>query len=429
MPENVIVGVDEHSVCAEMGVEPGDVLLSINNMPIQDVFDYRYLTQEDSFDMLIRKRSGEEWLLEIEKHENEDLGISFDSGLMDEAKHCTNKCIFCFIDQLPKQMRPTLYFKDDDSRLSFLSGNYVTLTNMTDSEFNRILYYHLSPINVSVHATDPNLRMKMMGNAEAAHLMPKLKLLYDAGISMNYQVVLCKNVNDGKHMEETIRALAGFMPLAKSLSIVPTGLTKHREELLQLQLFDADDSRVVIRQVESFQTKFLKEQKTRFVYAADEFYLNAGTSCPSYKAYEDFPQLENGVGMTVLFEHEFFRALRAIKVMPRKTHVSIITGTAAYPLIERLCSEICSHDIIVDVYMIKNHFFGETITVSGLVTGRDILDELKGKELGERLLIPSNALRDGYFLDDMNLKELSIQLNTDVVEVKINGLALVQAIL
>jgi len=412
-----------------MGVEPGDVLLSINNMPVQDVFDYRYLTQEDTFDMLIRKKSGEEWLLEIEKYENENMGISFESGLMDEARECANKCMFCFIDQLPKQMRPTLYFKDDDSRLSFLSGNYVTLTNMTDLEFNRILYYHLSPINVSVHATDPNLRMKMMGNPKAAELLTKLKLLSDAGISMNYQVVLCKNVNDGKHLEKTINDLACFMPLAKSLSIVPTGLTKHREELPQLHPFDANDSRAVIRQIESFQAEFLKEQKTRFVFAADEFFLNAGLHFPSYRAYEDFPQLENGVGMAVLFEHEFFRALRVMKVMPRKTHVSIITGAAAYPLIKRLCSKICSNDIIVDVYMIKNHFFGETITVSGLLTGKDILDGLKGKHLGERLLVPSNALRDGYFLDDISLKELSIQLDTDVVEVKINGLALAQAIL
>jgi len=412
-----------------MGVEPGDVLLSINDMQVQDVFDYRFLTQEDSFDMLIRKRSGEEWLLEIEKYETEDMGISFENGLMDEAKHCTNKCIFCFVDQLPKQMRPTLYFKDDDSRLSFLSGNYVTLTNMTDLEFNRILYYHLSPINVSVHATDPKLRVKMMGNPKAAHLMSKLKLLYDAGISMNYQVVLCKNVNDGKRMEDTISELAGFMPLAKSLSVVPTGLTRHREELPLLQPFDANDSRVVIKQIESFQTKFLKEHKTRFVFAADEFYLNAGKSCPSYKAYEDFPQLENGVGMTVLFEYEFFQALRAVKAMPRKTHVSLVTGAAAYPLIKRLCSKICSRDVVVEIHMIKNHFLGEMITVSGLLTGRDILDGLEGKPMGERLLIPSNALRDGYFLDDISLKELSIKLGTDVVEVKINGLALVQAIL
>jgi putative radical SAM enzyme (TIGR03279 family) len=429
MSESIIISVDEHSVCAEMGVEPGDVLLSVNNQPVLEIFDYRYLTHEDCIDMLIRKPDGEEWLLEIEKDEDEDLGLVFEHGLMDEAKHCTNKCIFCFIDQLPKNMRPTLYFKDDDTRLSFLSGNYITMTNISDSELKRILYYHLSPINISVHATDPNLRAKMLNNPEAANLIPKLKQLFNAGIAMNYQVVLCKGYNDGSQLDKTIHELAKFIPLAKSLSIVPAGLTKYRDNLPLINPLCADDSEAVLHQIKSWQIRFLKEYKTRFVFAADELYLNAGTPYPSCKAYEGFPQLENGVGMLALFEREFQRALKKITPGHKKRHISLITGAAAYSYIRRLCSNIQSGDIIVDVHLIDNNFFGEKITVSGLLTGRDILEGLKDKQLGEKLLIPANALRDGCFLDNVSLEELSVQLKTEIIEVKINGLAFAKAIL
>ena len=429
MSEHVIVSVDKHSVCAEMGVEQGDILLSVNDQPVRDIFDYRYLTQEDTIQMLIRKPGGEEWLLEIERDEDESLGLVFETGLMDDAKHCANKCIFCFIDQLPKDMRPTLYFKDDDLRLSFLTGNYVTLTNTSESELNRLIYYHLSPINISVHTTDPYLRVEMLKNPEAAHIMPKLKLLFDAGVTMNYQVVLCKGINDGSQLDRTIRDLAGFMPLAKSLSIVPSGLTKYRDNLPPLLPFSADDSKEALRQIERYQNSFKNEYKTRFVYAADEFYLSAGIPYPSYKAYEGFPQLENGVGMLALFNREFQRALKKIKPLHGKRRISLVTGAAASRFIKQLCSDISKYDIIADIYVIDNHFFGENITVSGLLTGQDILSGLKGKKLGKKLLIPANALRDNRFLDNMSLEELANRLNTNIINVKINGFAFAEALL
>ncbi|MDR2649664.1 MAG: DUF512 domain-containing protein [Clostridiales bacterium] len=429
MSYSVIASVDENSICAEMGVEPGDILISINNRPVRDVFDYRYLAREDSIDVLVRKPYGEEWLLEIEKDEDEDLGLVFEHGLMDEAKHCSNKCVFCFIDQLPGGMRSTLYFKDDDARLSFLTGNYVTLTNMTDSDLDRIIYYHLSPINISVHASDPGLRANMLNNPEAARLMPRLKLLFDAGITMNYQAVLCKGVNDGPRLDKTIRELSAFMPLANSLSVVPAGLTKYRRNLPPLKPFCPEDSKAVLIQVESHQKRFLKENKTRFVYAADEFYLSAGVPCPPYRAYEDFPQLENGVGMLSLFEREFQRALRKIKPVSRKRRVSLVTGAAAGSFIKRLCGQIQTLGISIETHVITNGFFGEGITVSGLLTGRDILAGLNGKPLGETLLIPANALRDGRFLDDISLKELSDRLSTNAVEVKINGSVFAEALI
>ncbi|MDR1559042.1 MAG: DUF512 domain-containing protein [Clostridiales bacterium] len=430
MSDSVIARVDPGSVCAELGVEPGDILIGINNQPVRDVFDYRYLAMDERVDLLIRKPDGEEWLLEIEKDEDEDLGLTFEQGLMDEAKRCSNKCVFCFIDQLPKRMRSTLYFKDDDSRLSFLTGNYVTLTNMTDSDLDRVIYYHLSPINISVHATDPELRVKMLKNPEAASLMPKLKRLSDAGITMNYQAVLCKGINDGPQLDRTIRELAAFMPMANSLSVVPAGLTKFRRNLPLLQPFSAEDSKAVLPRIEAYQKRFLKENRKRFVYAADEFYLNAGVACPSYREYEDFPQLENGVGMLALFEREFRRALRKITPASGGGRISLVTGAAAGSFITRLCEEIQKlRDMIIDIHVIYNDFFGESITVSGLLTGKDILSELKGKSLSDTLLIPANALRDGCFLDDVSLEELSSLLNTRAMEVKINGSALAEALI
>jgi len=430
MSEKIIAGVDARGVCAGAGIEPGDVLISIDDRPIRDVFDYRYYMQETRCRLLIRKPDDARQLVEITKGEQEDLGLTFESGLMDEALRCRNKCVFCFIDQLPKRMRPTLYFKDDDARLSFLTGNYVTLTNMTDDDLNRIIYYHLSPINISVHSTDPVLRVQMLKNPGAANLISKLARLSDAGISMNYQVVLCKGVNDGIHLDRTIRDLAAFMPLAESLSIVPAGLTKYRKNLPHLAPFTREGAKAVISQVESHQSNFLSKNKTRFVYAADEFYLNAGLQWPTCESYEDFPQLENGVGMLALFEYEFYKILRKIKQKPAYSHISIVTGEAAAPFIKRLCDVFGkSFAVTIDVYAVCNHFFGRTITVSGLLTGRDILTELKGRQLGQKLLIPANALRDGRFLDDISIEGISKELGVHSSEVSISGRAFAEALI
>jgi len=430
MPGKVISGADGRGVCGGSGIEPGDVLLDINDQPVRDIFDYRYYSQERHCRLLVRKPDGSERLFTIDKDEYEDLGLIFDSGLMDDAKRCANKCIFCFIDQLPEQMRPTLYFKDDDSRLSFLSGNYVTLTNMTGDELNRIIYYHLSPVNISVHSTDPELRAAMLRNPRAADLLPKLKKLYDAGISMNYQIVLCKGVNDGSRLDKTILDLSGFIPLAGSLSVVPAGTTKYRDGLPFLAPFSSDDSKDVIHLLESYQKIFLDKYQTRFVYAADEFYLNARLPYPSRRSYEDFPQLENGVGMLALFEHEFLGAIKKIKKKPGDIRVSIVTGTSAGNFIRRLCTEFQKiFHIDIDLYVINNNFFGETITVSGLLTGQDILTGLKGGKLGGKLLVPANALREGRFLDDMLMDDLSAQLNVNATAVQINGFAFAEALI
>ncbi len=304
---NLITEVEKDSIAEELGIEPGDFLRGIDGQEMKDVFDYRYAVHDEELTLLIQKADGEEWELEIEKDEHEDLGLVFESGLMDKARSCSNKCIFCFIDQLPPAMRETLYFKDDDSRLSFLSGNYVTLTNMTDEDFAHILFYHLSPINISVHTTDPELRRFMLKNPRSEFLMAQLQKLYDANIEMNFQIVLCKGVNDGAQLDKTISDLAAFIPHGRSLSVVPVGITQFRDGLYPMEPFTKEEAIGVVRQVEAWQEKLKAEKGTAFVFAADEFYLKAGLKIPLASAYEDFPQIENGVGMLALMRKEFKR--------------------------------------------------------------------------------------------------------------------------
>ncbi|MDR3240055.1 MAG: DUF512 domain-containing protein [Clostridiales bacterium] len=431
--ENIVIAVEENSPAGKLGVQPGDALLAVNDRTVRDVFDYRYWIQEEKLSILIRRSDGAEKRLHIEKDEMDDLGLTFERGLMDRPKRCANRCVFCLIDQLPKHMRPPLYFKDDDARLSFLSGNYVTLTNMSADELERVLYYHLSPINISVHAAEPDLRASMMSNPKAAELFPMIEKLYDAGLSMNFQVVLCKNINDGAHLDKTIAELSRFMPQAESLSVVPAGLTKHRAGLPALDHFSRDDALAVLRQVENWQTHFLGqgERNSRFVFAADEFYLKAGQLCPPVETYEDFPQLENGVGMLALFARQCDQALRKAK---RRTDlkawpIDLVTGQAAAAFMKKISHKVMKAfpDARLEIHAIDNVFFGENITVSGLLTGQDILAGLKGKSLGRRLLIPANALRDGIFLDDMTLRDLAEQLDIPIKAVKIDGGALIRA--
>ncbi len=444
---NLIAEVEKGSIAQEIGIEKGDLLLKINGQEIIDVLDYRYLIQNASLKVLIKKSGGEEWLLEIEKEEYEDLGLVFPTGLMDKEKSCKNKCIFCFIDQLPKGLRETLYFKDDDSRLSFFHGNYLTLTNLTETDIDRIIFYRLSPINISVHATDPEVRQHMLKNPKATSLMPYLKKLYDAGISMNFQIVVCVGINDGAVLDETISALSEFMPVASSLSVVPVGLTRYREGLYHLEPFSEEDAKAAIVQVEGWQEKFKESHGTAFVFAADELYIKAGYKIPAYSAYEDFPQIENGVGMLAEFGRRFNAALRkaAGKIEPSNTinkedspsekatrEFSVVTGELAYPFISRLCKKLTQAfpHISTNVYCIKNDFFGDTVTVTGLLTGGDIFEQLKDKSLGETLFLPQNALRQGedIFLDDLTLDELSQQLNIKIKPIK-NGTDFVKGLL
>ncbi|MDR1913461.1 MAG: DUF512 domain-containing protein [Clostridiales bacterium] len=418
-----IVRVEEGSIAYKLGIQPGDVLLSVNDSPVKDVFDYRYLIADEVIEVAIQKPDGEEWLLEIEKEEHEDLGLGFETGLMDEATHCANKCVFCFIDQLPTNMRPTLYFKDDDARLSFLTGNYITLTNLSDADLDRIIFYHWSPINISVHATDPAVRISMLKNPKAAGVLKRIKRLADAGVSMNFQAVLCKGINDGEVLKQTILELSRFIPYGLSLSVVPAGLTRYRDKLPKLTLFLPYDARKILDIIEGFQKIFLKRYNRRFVFAADEFYLLAGKKNPSYLEYEEFYQLENGVGMLAMFDYEFETFLQTVNISEKSDRInrdcSVVTGVAAGDFIKDKCDKISSmFNVSMQTYVVSNEFFGENITVSGLLTGQDIIRQLKGKNLGDKLLIPSNALRDNQFLDNVSINDVTDALGVEVVESK-----------
>jgi putative radical SAM enzyme (TIGR03279 family) len=432
--KNIIIKVEKKSIAEELGILPGDILLSINGVEIQDVFDYRMAIFDEFIELEIQSPDGSETVYEIEKEDYEDIGIIFESGLMDNAKSCTNKCIFCFIDRLPKGMRDTLYFKDDDSRLSFLSGNYVTLTNMSDDDMNRIIRHRLSPINISVHTTDPNLREFMLKNPNSKNIIHMIEKLYDAGISMNYQIVLVKGVNDGQHLDETINDLVKYIDFGSSLSVVPVGLTRHEDGLFPIEPFSPDECKQIIEQVDNHGKIFKQKYGNRFVYAADELYIRAGINLPEYSYYDDFPQLENGVGMISLMENEFDTAIKRVTTHPiRKKHISVLTGAAAYDFICGICkkAEQKFPDITITPYKIINEFFGENITVSGLLTGGDIIAQLKGKPLGDVLLMPKNALRDSdvVFLDDVTVTDVSDALGVLVRAVEVDGKAFLDEVL
>ena len=416
--ENVIISVEPGSIAEEIGIEPGDVLVSINDKEVLDVFDYRYLINDEYLEVLLKDGEGEEYIAEIEKDYDEDIGIVFECGLMDDARSCRNKCIFCFIDQLPKGMRETLYFKDDDTRLSFLQGNYVTLTNMKDSDIDRIIYYHLSPINVSVHTTNPELRKMMLHNKNAGNIMERLRKLADAGIELHLQVVLCKGINDGEELERTLNDVTTLFPAARSMSVVPIGLTKYRDGLFKQEPFTKEDSEKVIDHIEYWQKKNLERFGTRIVYAADEFYLKAQRPVPEPETYEDFQQFENGVGMLSLFKSEFYELLPDIKYEGGKRELSMATGVAAYGLMSEIAEALMKHcdGLKINVYCIKNDFFGEMITVSGLLTGTDIIKQLTGRPLGEYLILPDSLLRNGetVLLDDLHLSDIEAALNTEI---------------
>lgn len=431
--QNVIIKVEKNSIAEEMGIEVGDILVDINNEPINDVFDYRYLIQDEYVEIGILKPDGDEWLLEIDKEEYEDLGIVFETGLMDKAKSCSNKCIFCFIDQLPKGMRSDLYFKDDDSRLSFLQGNYVTLSNMKQEDIDRIIFYHLSPINVSVHTTDMKLRKFMLKNPNSAKLMDYLDQLNENHIEMNFQIVLCKNINDGINLDKSIEDLSRYLPTAISMSIVPFGMSKYREGLHNIELYSSEDCAKIIKQVEKWQNKFMEEYGTRFCFLSDEFYITAGVPLPDDDFYEGYPQYENGVGMVTSTKKEFYDKFHTLKSDDKTRNISIATGKIAYDFINGLCSDIMKKykNTKINVFAIENDFFGRTITVSGLMTGTDIIKQLKDKELGDYLFLPENCLRaeTKVLLDDVDIKDIEKELGVKVVVAEGNGGKILEQIL
>ncbi len=435
---HLIKAVAPGSIAEEMELNAGDCLLSVNGQEIEDIFDYHYLTNDEEVTLLVRKSDGEEWEIEIEKEYDEDLGITFENGLMDDYRSCSNRCVFCFIDQMPPGMRSTLYFKDDDSRLSFLQGNYVTLTNMKDKDIERIIRYHLAPINISVHTTNPELRQEMLGNRFAGEALSKIKTLLDAGIEMNGQIVLCKGLNDGEELDRSIRDLTEYLPYMRSLSVVPVGLTKYREGLYPLEPFQKEDAALVLELIHKWQDICFEHHGVHFVQAADEWYLLAEQSLPPAERYDGFIQLENGVGMLRLLMDEFREALSGAEKgdapeIGEERKLTLVSGMLAAPFLKELVEEFTEKFPFVsaEVVAVRNDFFGEMITVSGLLTGQDIIAQLKGRNLGERLLLPVNLLRSGekVLLDDITTDDLSKALQIPVDIVKSSGQSLYDALL
>ncbi len=434
--QHVVKSIKEGSIAQELEIEAGDKILAIDNTEIEDIFDYQFLIQDDYIEVLVEKPDGEQWLLEIDKDPDEDLGIEFENGLMDEYRHCCNKCIFCFIDQMPQGMRDTLYFKDDDSRLSFLQGNYVTLTNMSEHDIDRICRYRLSPINISFQTMNPELRCKMLNNRFAGEALKKVDILNEADIRMNGQIVLCKGVNDGEELEFSIREMMKYIPNLESVSVVPVGLSKFREGLYPLEPFAPEDAKAVLDIIHRYQKECYEKHGIHFIHASDEWYILAGEELPEAERYDGYLQLENGVGMLRLLLEEFEDAMEQRKQMEegKRTHenagrekivLSIATGKLAYPYIRQMCQKVmdCYPEFDIRLYAIRNDFFGENITVSGLLTGQDIRDQLKGRELGERLLLPQNVLRSGesVFLDDLTVADLEETLQVPIYIVKSSG--------
>lgn len=431
--EHLIKEVYPGSIAEELEIEPGDVLLSINDQSIEDVFDYRYMIKDEYIEVLIRKPDGEEWALEIDKDYDDDLGIEFENQLMSDYKSCSNKCIFCFIDQMPPNMRETLYFKDDDSRLSFLQGNYVTLTNMSDHDIDRIVRYHLEPINVSFQTTNPELRCKMLHNRFAGEALKKVDRLYEGGITMNGQIVLCKGINDGEELERSIRDLMKYAPQLQSVSVVPVGLSKYRDGLYPLLPFTKEDAKEVLHIIHKWQKKAYEEFGIHFIHGGDEWYILAEEELPEEERYDGYLQLENGVGMLRLLMNEFEEGYERLNGDERDREVSIATGFLAYPYIQRMADRIMEKypKSKLHVYGIRNDFFGELITVSGLITGQDLIGQLKGKALGEKLLLPCNMLRieEQDFLDDVTLQDVKDALQVPVDIVKSSGQDFIDAVL
>lgn len=428
--KNIIVKVLKNSIAEELELEAGDELVSVNNCSIKDYIDYKYQISDDEILIEIRKKDGEIWELEIEKEYDEDIGIVFDNPLMDNIKVCSNKCIFCFIDQMPRGMRKTLYLKDDDTRLSFLYGNFITLTNLTDDEIDRIIKYKISPIKVSVHTTDSELRKYMMGNSKEMDILQYLKKLIDAGITVDCQIVLVRDVNDKEQLEKTIRDLSSLHPGLRSVAVVPVGLTKHRDRLAELKPFDKESANGVVNQVTSLQEELYKKLHTRFIFIADEFYILSEMDFPPYESYEDFDQLENGIGMCRLFKQQVEDELEELKSFePYANEVTLVTGAAAYDLIVDLSEKIMNKiSVKINVVKIKNNFFGERITVSGLTTGKDIIEQLKGKNY-TNIILPSNMINDNnVMLDDLTMEDLMKELNTEVRICDVDGEALLNLI-
>ncbi len=426
----IVKSVGKHSPAYKKAV-CGDRLLSINGNPIEDVLDYKYYSYDSELMLVFEKPEGGKKIIRVKKGEGEDLGIEFEHYLMDEARSCRNSCVFCFVDQLPPNVRDTLRFKDDDARMSFLLGNYITLTNLTERELERIIRLRISPVNISVHTTNPELRVKMLRNKRGGELPQIMRRFRDAGIKMNCQIVCCPGINDGGELKRSMRDLAELFPEVASVSVVPVGITKYRENLYPLNPCDAEKAAEIIDAVDSFGDECLARLGVRLFYCSDELYIKAGREIPPEDYYEGYPQIENGVGMMRSMEEEFKIALRDFDRCSGEPF-SIATGVAAAPFLTKilkLAEEKCVN-IKARIYAIENDFFGRTVDVAGLVSGGDMVTQLQGRELGKRLLIPASMLRHGgdMFLDDVTLQEAENALGVPIIPVANDGFEFARAI-
>lgn len=431
---NAIKKVYKGSIAEEVGIEAGDKLLKINDNEIIDIIDYKYYLADEYLEIEILKVSGEYWIIEIEKEYDDDLGIEFEKPIIDEVKNCKNRCVFCFIDQLPSDMRPSLYFKDDDFRLSFLQGNYITLTNMSEEDIGRIIKYRISPINISVHTTDGELRKKILNNRFAGDILNILTKLAANNIKMNCQIVLCPDLNDKEELDNTIGDLGRLSGGIDSVAIVPVGLTAYREGLRVIKPFDEEEASYVIEQVRMWQKKFKDSIARNFVYVSDEFYILADEDFPTYRSYEGFPQLENGVGLVVKFKHEFYQYLEILPgTLKIYKHIIVVTGEAAYKLIRKMCDDLVGRVeyLKIEVVCVENKFFGGHISVSGLITGQDIYDALKDRSLGDKIILPQSMMKsdEEIFLDDYTVVELEEKLGVPIQISEVEGKRFIQAIL
>lgn len=422
--KNVITSVMPDSIAEEVGIEENDILLSVNGEKIVDIIDYRFLTNDEEIVLEIQKPNGEIWDYEIEKEYGEELGLEFGGGIMDKAKRCSNKCMFCFIDQNPSGMRESLYFKDDDSRLSFLQGNFVTLTNMKEEDIDRIIRYRISPINISVHTTNPELRVKMLSNRFAGAVYDRMKRLAEAGIEMHCQIVLIPEVNNGEELKKTITELYALHPAVANVAVVPIGVTRYREGLVKVKTFNNETARKELDMIMEFQKKFIKEINDPFVRFSDEFYLVAGVDVPDESFYNGYEQIEDGIGMIRCFREAINYTSKDLKKNIKGTF-SIPTGVLAFNEISSGMKKLMkvNPNIKIDTYKIINNFFGETITVAGLLTGSDIIEQLKGKINSEYLIMPNNMFRKGYelgpaeyiMLDDTKIEDIEKELGVKVL--------------
>jgi putative radical SAM enzyme (TIGR03279 family) len=437
MKKREIISVDRYSIAEELNIEPGDNLITINGTFPNDILDYRYELANDFVTVEIEKKTGEIWELEIEKEIDESLGINFENGMMDDIRCCNNACIFCFVDQMPEGMRSSLYVKDDDERLGFLHGNYVTFTNLNDEDIERIIKYRIQPINVSIHTTNSDLRVKMLRNKKAKNINQQLRLLAENNIEMNGQIVMCPGVNDGKELASTLEDLKTYYPALKSVSVVPVGLSKHRKGLYNLSAVNKPAAKETLKIISKIQKEMIEEYGTHFVYPSDEIFIQADELLPENDYYESYRQIENGVGMMTLFETEFLEGLENYREQILKINniveTSIITGRLAYEHIKQLTSKLTNlnSNIKIEIFAITNHHFGEMITVSGLITAKDIISTLKNQNVGNKILIPENMLASSeeVFLDNITLTEFSEIIGAEVYSIPNNGYRFLESII